>query len=105
MLAASAPVVGFNYSRRQLFTNAAIAASRVASKPWVGVRSSSCPKVSVHIQGVRTGAACTFMMRPDNGRRPRARRSRRHSTRQMPLRISGISLVHIQNYDNGHTFY
>src|SRR5262249_20375524 len=30
----------------------------------VGVRSSCCPKASVHIHGVPTGAACTFMMRP-----------------------------------------
>jgi len=31
MLVASASVVGFNYSRRELFANAAIAASRVAA--------------------------------------------------------------------------
>jgi len=31
MLAASTSVVGFNYSRRQFFANAAIAASRVGS--------------------------------------------------------------------------
>jgi hypothetical protein len=37
--------------------NAAIAASRVASWPCVGVRSSCCPKASVHIHGVPTGAA------------------------------------------------
>jgi hypothetical protein len=31
MLAASTSIVGFNYSRRQLFANAAIATSRVAA--------------------------------------------------------------------------
>jgi hypothetical protein len=41
------------YSRRQLFANAVIAASRVAAWPCVGVRWSAwCSKESVHIRGL-----------------------------------------------------
>jgi hypothetical protein len=50
--------------RRQLFANAAMAASRVAAYPWVGVRSSWCPNAKVHSHGVPAGDAAAFMMRP-----------------------------------------
>src|SRR5262245_12343726 len=52
------------YSRRQLLAKAATAASRVAAYLCVGVRLSWCQNASVQIQGVPTGAACTFKMRP-----------------------------------------
>src|SRR5262249_47050847 len=52
------------HSRRQLFANAAIAASRVGSQPCVGVPSSLCPKACVHIHDMPTGTAAAFMMRP-----------------------------------------
>src|SRR5262245_36051248 len=53
-----------SYSRRQLLANAAIAASRVGSWPWVGVRSSWCPNASVYIPECPTGTAAASMIRP-----------------------------------------
>jgi hypothetical protein len=59
-------------SRRQLLAKAAMAASRVAAYPWVGLGPSWCGKISVHIHGDLTGAAlalkCGRQQRP-----PRAR--------------------------------
>ena len=52
-----------SYSRRQPFANAAIAASRVAAYPCVGVRSSWYSKASVHIHDCPTGTA-TALIRP-----------------------------------------
>jgi hypothetical protein len=48
------------HSRRQLFANADMAASRVAAYPCVCV----CSKASVHSHGCPTGAAFTLKMRP-----------------------------------------
>src|SRR5262249_27127314 len=48
----------------QLLANAAIAASRVAPQPGVGVASSWCSNISVHIQGEPTGDAAELKMRP-----------------------------------------
>jgi hypothetical protein len=68
------------HSRRQLLAKEEIAASRVASYPCVGVRSSWCPKANVHTQGEPTGAALALKMRPTT--MPSARRNHRRSTRQ-----------------------
>ena len=60
------PSVSTTTFRRQLFANAAIAASRVGSWPCVGVRSSRWPKVSVHIHGVPNGRGVQLYDPPDD---------------------------------------
>jgi hypothetical protein len=61
------------HSRRQLFANAAIAASRVSAWPCVGVRSSWWPNANVHIHGIPTGPALESKMRPTQRRRQAGR--------------------------------
>jgi hypothetical protein len=48
--------------------NAAIAASRVGSWPYIGVPSSWQSNISVHIHDVPTATAAAFMMRPTRRR-------------------------------------
>jgi len=57
-------VPGLLHSRRQHLANALMAASRVAAQPCVGVRSSWCRKINVHIHGDPIGSAFALKMRP-----------------------------------------